>query len=277
MDPTSTEATSVQRAIPIVNQIYQENGSDPPSHVFLADCPITAAHIAHLCDQHGPEKVSSFNLSLQAALDSNCDPKWIADMFPGAGEIHWLTIYNEMGDCLLETELSNHVGWWAPYEDVVILQRRPIVLHLDEDYLLHCETGPAVVYESGWKIYALAGEIIPPSFIERPDIITIELIQRAKHPMVRQYLREQYGSSRYLAEVGAQVIDMDSVPVDRIEVWGKHLTRALMDDGEHRYLVGTDGSTGQVYVMQVPRACRTCAMAHLSLSGLHDDDCAAQS
>ena len=91
-------------------------------------------------------------------------------------------------------------------------------------------------------------------------------------------MREVYGDSRYLTDIGAKIVDMDSVATDALSPGANSIQRALFEDDEgQRFLIGSDGSTSRVYTMQVPETCETCEEAHAALSGLKESDCLYQS
>ena len=53
--------------------------------------------------------------------------------------------------------LAENCGWWTPFEDVCILQEKPIEIHM-ENGLLHNIFGPSVLYKDGFCVYSLNGE-----------------------------------------------------------------------------------------------------------------------
>lgn len=262
----------------IINNIYKVYNTDVPKHTIIVDCPITGVYAAHLCNEIGPSRAKSKKITLQDALCANLDSSFLEDMLLGPHEAQWLAIVQDDSRFQSHVKLAASCGWWAPYDDVAIVQHRPTKINVDDDLRLHCSDGPAVEYKSGWKIYAHHGILIPETIIENPTGITIEQIIKEDDPAVRKMLRDKYGASKFLDDSKAKIIDIDSIPVDRVETWGQHITRALMEDHNgDKYLISSDGSTNNIYVMGVPKVCTTCRMAHMALSGLRDSDGVAES
>jgi hypothetical protein len=86
-------------------------------------------------------------------------------------------------------------------------------------------------------------------------------------------LIERMGPDKYLEKTGAKIVDADTTFTDQIG--GEGVPRALMEDKEGRkFLVASDGGTGRVYYMQVPKECSTCVEASNALAGenLNEED-----
>ena len=121
------------------------------------------------------------------------------------------------------------------------------------------------------------GVRVPEHVIMQPETITLDQIKAEKNAEVRRIMRERYGDGRYLAEIGAKVIDTDSVPTDALAPRAGSITRALIEDDDGlRFLVGSDGSTARVYYMECdnrnPPA--TCVQAYEQLNnGLKQSQC----
>ena len=159
-------------------------------------------------------------------------------------------------------------GWRWHVDRNVELVSDPPVSTRQEDGLFHSDTGPALRYRDGWEVYALRGIPVAPHVIKTPERITIEEIRGERNAELRRLLRERFGETRYLAENGSVLIDVDTVPVDSLVPGGRSISRALLENARgRRFLVGSDGSTRRVYHMEVPPTCRTCQQAYEALSG----------
>jgi hypothetical protein len=69
-------------------------------------------------------------------------------------------IYNKEDSEQLDEwlELIKSTGPCWPYEHYCLMSERPSVVKFDEDMLLHCEDGPALLYRDGWAIHAIHGK-----------------------------------------------------------------------------------------------------------------------
>ena len=161
---------------------------------------------------------------------------------------------------------GDSVSTEPPYEYSSWTYEVPEVLDvevwLDEQDRLHRKDGPAAGGHWFWH-----GVEVPADVVTAPERITVDRIHAEDDERVRAVLRERYGVLRYLGDAGAELVDVDTVPVEAAAPSGVHLTRALVETplGE-RYLVATDGSSTRLYAMRVPDACDTCREAAKALS-----------
>ena len=101
-----------------------------------------------------------------------------------------------------------------------------------------------------------------------PQSVRLQDVLDEPNAEVRRILRQLYGEDRFLADTGAELVDVDSAPVDRLIPGSGTITRALLQGLEgRRFLVASDGSTQRVYYMEVPMWVGTCQEAYEALSG----------
>ncbi len=166
--------------------------------------------------------------------------------------------------------------------DSILLLGRPTTLKYqvhNGTYELHCEDGPAVEYSNGHQKYFYQGVEVRPSLIESPETITVESIVSTRNAEERRIMRQIYGEGRYLLDSGATILDVDTLNVSNVDVCEERsVPRMLVRDKKRdTFLVGTDGSTGRVYYMPVPRGVKTCADAHAVLAGFNEVRIVSQS
>jgi len=168
---------------------------------------------------------------------------------------------------------ANAAGWWWPHRQFVMVCDTPAAIHREQvaprgwgSHRLHRADGPAIQYRDGWGLYFWHGVHVPAHVVEQPERITLAEIRAETHAERKRVLRERYGEDRYLAAVGARLIHAD---VERARK-GAARRELLEDDEGRRFLRGSDGSTGRVYVMEVPPEVTTCAQAHAARSGFDE-------
>lgn len=105
------------------------------------------------------------------------------------------------------TEVSRHCNWWCPFATVCIMVDRPVSIDLDNNGLLHNQTGQACRYEDGWGFSALRGIQVPGS-IARGEF-GFDAIENEFNVERRRVMIERYGVGRYLAEANAILIHQD--------------------------------------------------------------------
>ncbi len=106
-------------------------------------------------------------------------------------------------------EVARECGWWAPYQNLAIIQQRHNVLKRDATGRLHCEDGLACGYPDGWGVYAWHGVRVPRDVIMEPKNITVARIEAERNAELRRVLIERYGWAKYLHDSHAKVIHQD--------------------------------------------------------------------
>ena len=139
-------------------------------------------------------------------------------------------------------------GVWFVFwtEDTLYWIAKPIVATEttgDGQRRLHHETLGAVQSDLE-NLYFLNGVSVPAFVVVRPDWITLQHIKSESNEEVRRIMIERYGWTRYLADMGAVVIDSRRNDVE--------CTReALMQLAETKVLVCHCPSTARIYAMEV--------------------------
>ncbi len=213
--------------------------------------------IQHVWQQVGPlsKTFEDFEYSSQHYVDWAAVLSIFRDAFGiGAG----------LSDGLIE--MSRETGEVFLASGCAVVVDRPERVLLDDAGRLHCQDGPALRYLDGTEVWSWHGTAVPKDIIMDPEAITIDRIKAAENQETRRVMRERYGELRYLRECGATLIDADYEGANEGAA-----PRALMQDDQfRRFLVGTDGSTGRVYLMEVEPKIRTCREAHVALCGFDE-------
>lgn len=170
-------------------------------------------------------------------------------------------------------ELAKISGYRFVHKHFCLVSEKPIKLetYVNErgEHVPHCEDGPSHLWADGFAIYHIRGVRVPGWIVEHPERITIEAIEEEESAEVKLVMRQRYGEERYLRDIGATLIDSDSVPCERYNPDSKVIWRALMEDKDgRRDLVAGDGSTkDRTFVMRVPDDTETCVEAETALCG----------
>jgi hypothetical protein len=130
---------------------------------------------------------------------------------------------------------------------------------------LHCENGPACANDVE-NLYFWHGVLVPAYAVVAPEMITIAEVRAETNAEVRRVLIERMTPARYLTESGAKLLHADVEAARK----GAAARALLVDETGDKWLVGTDGGTGRVYYMPVPRDVRTCREAHCAICGFDE-------
>lgn len=182
----------------------------------------------------------------------------------------WLCFYDYMewaGSKGLEgthglQRMAKAAGWWIPYDSIAVVADRPKELLLDNEGRLHSYFSHAIQFRDGWKYYASHGTEIPYWYIEHPEWITVEKIDKEENAEFRRIMLEIYGLDNYLKEGKAELVDRDPDPQIGT-LWVKH-----QDDDEDIFMLEMRNSTQEqdgsykTYVIRVPPNMTTARQAN---------------
>jgi len=176
----------------------------------------------------------------------------------------------KLSDDIMERAEANRmvvesVNYIWPNSDFVMVCARPTNIHINDRGQLHNENGLAIRYPDGWGIYMIDGINVPEHVVMQPETITIQEIQSEKNQEKQRILVRRFGVDRYLAQIGATLVDVDMRGID-----GGGARALMREPNGNSWLVATDGSTERVYHMAVDPKSKTCQEAHMSLSGFDE-------
>lgn len=92
-------------------------------------------------DQLGNMAAGPHDATWLAYYDMWANDPTIREMYP--------EVQGEISPVLPHIEYAKHAGWWQPFVDLVIIQRRPSQIHLNAQQELHNPNGLAVEYKDG--------------------------------------------------------------------------------------------------------------------------------
>jgi hypothetical protein len=113
-----------------------------------------------------------------------------------------------------------HGGFRVLHPEFCIVSDFPEFIHVDEELLPHCETGPSHRWRDGWALYHWHGTRVPAEWIENRHTIDPAEIIRHENVEVRAVGAEIIGWPRMLSALACKVIDHDPDPAhgDLIEL-----------------------------------------------------------
>ena len=110
----------------------------------------------------------------------------------------------EQTNCLFgQFELAKSCGWILPGSRVCYASERHSTLKLDQQGRAHCDDGPAIVYPSGWSVYAHHGVAVSERVIKDPGGFTFQEL-RLDNDDVAKVVLEKIGLEKFLALPGTQ-------------------------------------------------------------------------
>jgi hypothetical protein len=165
-------------------------------------------------------------------------------------------------------------GFLYAMKDVAVYHDKPTVKLSAEGP--HCEDGPAVEFGDGFGCYFVNGHVVDPMIINHPEDLTVDKILMIPNIETRRVAMEIFGIEEFINQGNFEEIDMDFVRVSNASE--TVMPRKLFKDHKNdQWLVGTDGSTSRLYIMNVDPNAKTCKEAHEGISGLSESNCIGQS
>jgi hypothetical protein len=146
------------------------------------------------------------------------------------------------------------LGLIYTFDDICLVSKKPIEIHINKDKVLHCETGPAISYEDGFSVYSLNGVRMKKEYVVTPwDEMDPVIIVKEKNAEVRRELVRKIGIERIIDKLGAKVLDKDG---------DYELLLLDLKDGRHRpYLKMKNPSIGVYHIEGVHPDCKTVKQA----------------
>ena len=253
-----------EKAKQFARLVYEQAGEKCPEQFYITDSPIACAKLA---------------VKLRGIKED--DKEYSSGIFNelnnqifGSHEAGWLTYYdfiwNELGvtECKQLQglmEIAKHVGWWAPYDTCVIFQHKHLEIHLDDQMRLHNETGPAVVYRDGSKIWAINGLGLTEQIIMAPETLTIEQINKESNNEVRSIMINRFGWARYIKESNSTLLDFRQNDIE-------NTMEALYDTDMFGKRLVVTCPTGRIFVLGVPDSIQSCEQAQAWLGNNEDSE-----
>lgn len=198
---SSTEPADRPRAEAAINQLYAHVGFKQPTYYWM-NSPIEAAKF----------------------LKQNGKKTWETP-FWGQTEVPWVNFYKFAEDVLkikfnpddskwlnVWAEITKSMGWWWPFENVVVACERPEIIKWEPDRdppRLHCVDGPSVRFRDGWELYHIRNVKVEKRIVMDPTNLAIEEITGQQNAEVRRIMIQRYGEDRFLTKVKAKLIDDD--------------------------------------------------------------------
>lgn len=158
-------------------------------------------------------------------------------------------------------------GWWYPMDGLCFMIDRPTELHVDANLLMHNESGAAITYGDGWKLFCWHGMTVPESVIRMQ--YNANDITKQPNVEVRRLMVERYGAENYLKETGVKPIHSDRFGV---------LYELRQNDDEPLVMVQVINSTPEPdgtfkhYFLRVPPTMRRAKEAVAWTFGLAPED-----
>lgn len=205
-----------ERAKKCVVKAYQATELPPPTQFYLYSGPVTASYGAIMIERGLDPYAEMPPLKEldQETVDLMTDHA--RNMAYGSQDAPWLSFYdfvlNELKhECCrpLEglIELAQCCGWWAPYDDVAILQHRHSDLHINARNELHRDGGMAMKYRDGYGLYFLNGVRVPPWLALTPgEQLDPKSIFTEENVEIRRELVRKIGPERLLYKLDAKVV-----------------------------------------------------------------------
>lgn len=214
---------------------YEIAGLKPPSRFLFAASPLDA--IDKIQAITGEKRLDILN----GLMYGNHDAYWLSyyDYFLEVVGIKELSILEGL------IGIAKSGGWWSAYADFVVIQDRPVEIHMNIEGLLHNEKGPSVVYSDGLSVWSLNGHRVNETIVLRPETLTLEEIDRETNSDVQSIMIDRFGWPRYLEESGAKILNFNENAVE-------NTLESLFLTENHGLRLLVTCPTGRIFVKGLP-------------------------
>lgn len=180
--------------------------------------------------------------------------------------------YSDVTATLLDAhcKITYSCGAIYTFKDFCILANRPHKITLDNQGLVHCEDGPAILYREGFSIYSWHGLQIPTGWLDRTALTPIIALTHDNIEQ-RRAACEILGWDVILDELNATTIDKDEDPLigELVEVVINEINAPEIAIIPSKFLRVTCG-TGRNFTLPVPPDMTTALQANAWTYGLDD-------
>lgn len=274
----ATGKTNLDECIPLLHQIYINGGLEPPQLFGVVESPMGLSHFHSMVESDAGVPDFKSSTELQEFLDNMpknqksgklpaiCYGNMDAPSLSFYDYIHTELEIENLDKMLPLIELAKYCGWWLPYEHAVILCDKPEFITMDDNNLLHNETGPAIKYADGFAVYSWRGVRIPAEWIEDKESLTPTIALTYENIEQRRCACEILGWDNVISGLNPKIIDIDDNP----EI-GQLIEVDLPDIGTERFLKVQCG-TGRSFSLPVPPDVETALDANAWTYGLAAND-----
>ncbi len=260
----NTEPADRKRAEKAISELYKMDNGRPAPEFYWVSSPLEAMKL--IAKERG-EKFS-YNGNFFSGQHNAAYVSWVRYYRDVLAKNHPKEIKFDkkaLDGFKLHEDISESCGWWWPMEGACVVSDRPKVCKVDDRGQVHNEDGPCWEFRDGFKAYGIHGVIVPEKVVMNPKGLTIDEISGETNVEIQRIMIDRFGAYEYLAKVGAELMDED-----KLELKGSS-SRALLKDAKgNKWLIVTDGSTGRVYHLAVPRESKTCKEAHGLVCGFDE-------
>lgn len=244
-----TDRMNRDAAVAAVKLAYEQVGLELPENVVFCTGPTDANDKIHR-DSKGDFNV--LNALYTGSLDSSAMSYF--SFFRDECDIKGMEKMNG------HMSMVMHCGWVNLFDTHVYISEKPLHILFDDQERLHCEDGPAILYEDDTSIYAWHGTNVPKKWIEEgitsKEALTCDNIEQ------RRAACEIVGWDQILDELECEVLHEDGDP----EI-GTLVSVDIPDIGRENYLRVQCG-TGRGFAIPVPPECKTALEANAWTYGL---------
>lgn len=237
-----------------VKWLYKFCNLEEPK-VYFMDSPIGCqVLIQHLKD---PSKEISFKIE---NFESKCfygdvsDYGWVA-MYDMIQNLNFFTDYDWSNFDEFKKLLESGIYELYAFDEFCVVCSKPKVFQ-DEQNRLHCEDGPAVIFNDGFEMFFWKGIHIPENWIMDKNSITSEVIMSETNAEKRRCLQEIVGAKRFAELLGIEVIDSDTDDCsNQMSLWKTKEKDSIINDFIYYYQCICP-STMREYFLCVPPTCK---------------------
>jgi len=247
----STEQASRKDVVEIVNNFYVHvMNKTKPDEVVIKDSPYS-------CWKYIQEKTKT---------KMNIVWPYLVCQFDSYKYAFYDFFINEIKVKIDDNILTKYKYWREtlklgiiyPFDDVCIVSKKPTSIYRNSRGLLHNENGPALTYSNEIELWFLNGVKMLKEHILTPwNKLDCKLVVKESNVEVRRELVRKIGIERIYNELGATVIDKETITINNIDHNYELISLNIGDNNRRPYLKMTNPSIGVFNIEGVHPNCTT--------------------
>lgn len=278
----STDQLDVSAAREAVNLAYECADLKKPKHYIFCESPSQLVILVNLMTilpntiEHFANNPNVTKKSLKAFKETLSKKdvikyekdfnSYIGNICYGSQDASWLSFYDFfLNETAVEgidkirglIDTAKACGWWAPFEDLVIVSSKPVQISF-KDKVLHNETGPAIQYADGMAVYALNGIVMTEEYVMTPaNELSVSTVMKEQNVDIRRELLRKIGLERFVKDTGGHVVDELKINVNNKDCVYQLIDITLAEGITARVLKMDNPSINAMHVEGVEETCNT--------------------
>lgn len=224
-----------------ITKAYHLRGEKTPRFVWVRG-PSEAHAVNEICEKYSDEDYLEAIKKIQDTLEKGIQPRVEKSQYTNLGggknvsdvvycqanyfeqkpEEFAKLSHKNVEEYITYSRIIQHAAIWHQWKNVVVAQEAPVkfaaTLQEDNTVRLHCETGPAIAWGDGTKLYYLNNVRVPAWLVETaPEDLTAKHYLEEPNVEIRREIYRKIGWARLVKDFKGKLIDEWQPTLEEVE------------------------------------------------------------